>query len=345
LIILDIATLPTKSLQCEDCDDTLGNPSQSQTHFPILNKRHRVNAPLVHCRNLKKCYGKHDVLKSVNFDVQAGRLVGFLGPNGAGKTTTIRIMLGLLNATGGESTIFGKSSRSFGKSIRRDIGYLPGDVHLYSNLSGRRVLRFFADARRQNCSDEIERLAGVFDLELDRRVRKYSTGMKQKLGLIQALMHRPQLLILDEPTSALDPLVRMAVFQELKRVVGEGRTVLFSSHSLEEVEQLCDEVIIIRDGEIVEQQMVENLRGKAMRRVTIAFEKENQVPTRFPDSFELLSVKGLEVIGAWSGDVNELTGWLAKQKVAELTIEQPDLNDLFLAYYETANELSEKGKP
>ena len=178
---------------------------------------------IIECRRLNKRYGSVEVLDSVDFDIQSNQLVGFLGPNGAGKTTTIRILLGLLNPTSGSSTIFGKSCQSDGRSIRKDIGYLPGDVHFYPNLTGRRTLEFLANARRQNCQGEIDRLADVLDLELNKRVRKYSTGMRQKLGLIQALMHKPQLLILDEPTSALDPLVRKAVFEELQDVVRDGR--------------------------------------------------------------------------------------------------------------------------
>lgn len=293
-----------------------------------------MNEPLVQCQSLKKSYGKHEVLKSVDFEVAAGRLVGFLGPNGAGKTTTIRILLGLLNPTAGESLIFGRSSRKHGRSLRSEIGYLPGDVHLYSNLTGRRVLNFFSSARKKDCSDEIDRLSDAFDLELDRKVRKYSTGMKQKLGLIQAIMHQPRLLILDEPTSALDPLIRKSVFAELKQIVSEGRTVLFSSHSLEEVEQLCDEVIIIRDGEIVEQQMIEKLREKALRRITICADNATQFLTDFPNEFEILSREDNTVKGTWSGDVNELTGLLSRFTLNDLTIEAPDLNDLFLAFYE-----------
>jgi ABC-2 type transport system ATP-binding protein len=299
---------------------------------------------LIQCRNLRKSFGSIDVLKSVDFSVGSGRLVGFLGPNGAGKTTTIRILMGLLNSTAGEANIFGKPSSSHGKSIRQRVGYLPGDVHLYANLTGRRMLNFFAKARRQDCRDEIERLASVLELELGKRVRKYSTGMKQKLGLIQALMHRPQLLILDEPTSALDPLIRMVVFEELKAVVKEGRTILFSSHSLSEVEELCDEVVIIRDGQIVEQQSVALLRNKAIRKITIKGAAGHELPLELPSPFETIRRDQEEVMGTWSGEINELTKWLATQTVSDLIIEKPDLNDLFLAFYES-DESSEKETP
>lgn len=141
---------------------------------------------VVQCHNLKKSYGNFDVLNSVNFQVAAGNLVGFLGPNGAGKTTAIRILLGLLKPSAGAALIFGKSSQTAGKSIRHEVGYLPGDVHCYGNLTGKRTLQFLANARRRDCTGEINRLANALDLELNKRVRKYSTGMRQKLGLIQA---------------------------------------------------------------------------------------------------------------------------------------------------------------
>jgi ABC-2 type transport system ATP-binding protein len=296
---------------------------------------------LIHCQKLGKRYGTHDVLHSVDFQIEAGQLVGFLGPNGAGKTTTIRILLGLLKPTSGQSTIFGRSSQADGKSIRQQIGYLPGDVHLYSNMTGRKTLEFFGRARGLNCNLEIDRLSAVLDLELDKTVRTYSTGMKQKLGLIQALMHKPKLVVLDEPTSALDPLIRKAVFQELQDVVDDGRSVLFSSHSLSEVEELCDEVIILRSGKIVEHQKIDSLKNRAIRRIQMVFSSVEEIPKEFPSSFQLFKDGGknheknsASVAGTWTGGSNELIQWLAGQDVADLVIEKPDLNDLFMTYYE-----------
>ena len=289
---------------------------------------------VLQCRDLKKSYGSHNVLHSVNLEIEAGKLFGFLGPNGAGKTTTIRVLLGLLRPDSGSATIFGKSSLSAGKSIRREVGYLPGDVHFYANLTGRRTLQFLANARRRECSAEINRLSDKFELELDKRVRKYSTGMRQKLGLIQALMHKPRLLVLDEPTSALDPLIRKTVFDELRNVVGEGRTVLFSSHSLSEVEELCDDVIILRDGNIVEQRKLESLKNRALRRVRIEFPESGSVPVELPPQLNLLERSKQSLIGTWTGKTVELVQWLATLDIEDLIIEKPDLSDLFLTYYQ-----------
>lgn len=293
---------------------------------------------IIKCRSLNKRYGSNDVLNSVDFDIESNQLVGFLGPNGAGKTTTIRILLGLLNPSSGSSTIFGKSCQTKGHTIREEIGYLPGDVHFYPNMTGRRTLDFLANGRRRNCKAEIDRLADVLDLELNKRVRKYSTGMRQKLGLIQALMHKPRLLILDEPTSALDPLIRKVVFDELQNVVGEGRSVLFSSHSLSEVEELCDEVIILRSGRIVEQQKIDALKNRALRRVRVIYSSGDKIPDSYPDQMNLLKRNGDSIVGTWTGASRDLIGWLASQEIRDVTIEKPDLNDLFLTYYQEKDE-------
>ena len=229
----------------------------------------RVDAVVT--QGLRKRYGPHEVLHGIDLRVPSGSLYGFLGPNGAGKTTTIRVLLGLLRASGGKAQVLGRDSWRGGSGLRAAVGYLPGDVRFYDHLTGRATLRFMNAARGGESGEEIRRLAEAFDLILDKRVRDYSRGMKQKLGLIQALMHRPDLLVLDEPTVSLDPLVREALFAELRGVAREGRTVLFSSHTLGEVERLCDWVGILRDGRLIEQQRIEALRARAMRRVEILF--------------------------------------------------------------------------
>jgi ABC-2 type transport system ATP-binding protein len=281
--------------------------------------------------SLFKAYGQQPVLHDISLSVGQGRLAGFLGPNGAGKTTAIRILVGLLTADRGQAQVFGQPCWKAGKSIRQRIGYLPGDVHFYANLKGRTTLEFLAGARKLDCRSEMDRLAGRLALPLDQTVRTYSTGMKQKLGLIQALMHRPELLILDEPTSGLDPLVRNEVFSELRDVIQQGRTVLFSSHSLDEVDQLCDEVIILKQGRIVEHQEIETLRARALRRVAISF--RTAVNIEKPDGFQVEQESATSLTGTWKGEVNELLNWLRPYQLDDLIVERPDLNDLFMTYY------------
>ena len=294
-----------------------------------------MTTPVVQISKLCKSYGSFQVLDEIDSAIEPGKLVGFLGPNGAGKTTTIRILLGLLKATSGDAKLFGKCSRQFGHELRANVGYLPGDVGLYAHLTAMRTLKFWAAARGLNCDAEIKRLAEVFELPLKKRVRKFSTGMKQKLGLIQALMHRPRLLVLDEPTSALDPLVRQNVFAELRNVVAEGRTVLFSSHSLSEVEELCDDVVILRGGKIVEHQSIEVLRKRALRRVELVFRSEDSIPetAAFPDLVKLNSRAKNTCRCTWTGGIQDLLKWIASLDIVDAIIERPDLNDLFITYY------------
>lgn len=289
--------------------------------------------PVIETTNLCKSYGKQPVLHAINLRINSGQLVGFLGPNGAGKTTTIRILMGLLAPTSGSATIFDQQVSLFGKQIRRKIGYLPGDVHLYSNLTGLRFVRYLAQARNRQCFPEAQRLAQVLDLDLSRKIRTFSTGMRQKLGLIQALMHKPELLILDEPTSSLDPLIRNQVFTELKNVTRDGRTVLFSSHSLDEVETLCDEVIILRQGQIVEHQPIDLLKQKALKRIQVVFRSTEIDLSHAPQALSVFSLVDRLLSGTWTGPVQPLLNWLRQHEVQDLIIERPDLNDLFIGYY------------
>jgi ABC-2 type transport system ATP-binding protein len=286
----------------------------------------------VETRKLSKRYGDYQALRAIDLQVPAGSLFGFLGPNGAGKTTAIRILMGLLRATSGEARMLDRDVWRDGARLRADVGYLPGELHLYDQMSGRALLKFVSAARRVSCDDEILRLTGCFELDASRRIRTYSRGMKQKLGLIAALMHKPRLLILDEPTTALDPLVRHTLFAELRRVAGEGRTVLFSSHTLAEVEELCSHVAILRAGELIEQNRVEVLRERALRHVRVIFDDGVAVP-RPPDGLRAEDRSTGVLEATWVGPVKPLLSWLAEAPVRDVTISPPSLEDLFLGYY------------
>jgi ABC-2 type transport system ATP-binding protein len=284
-------------------------------------------------RQLRKRYGAREVLHGIDLRVPTGSLYGFLGPNGAGKTTTIRVLLGLLRVSGGTALVAGRNAWRDGAKLRAEVGYLPGDVRLYDHLTGRATLDFLDGVRGGRSRDEIKRLADALDLDLAKRVRDYSRGMKQKLGLIQALMHRPQVLILDEPTVSLDPLVRETLFAELRRVAADGRTVLFSSHTLSEVQELCDWVGILRDGWLIEQARIEALRARAVRRVEIVFASGAGPVQGWPDGLRVSRNDDTRLVGSWVGPVPPLLAWLARSPVQDVCIAPPDLEDLFLAYY------------
>lgn len=290
--------------------------------------------------NLCKQYGRRRVLDGVSLRVGAGELFGFLGPNGAGKSTTIRILMGLLRATSGLARLLGGDAWHDGPRLRGAVGYLPGDVRFYDTLSGRSTIEFFNHARGGTHSDEARRLTQVFDLELDKPVRSYSRGMKQKLGLIVAMLHRPRLLILDEPTIGLDPLVRETLYRELRAVAADGRTVLFSSHTLSEVEELCDEVAIVRGGRLIEQEKISVLRRRAVRRVEVQFAGVDG--TSLPPGLTTISRNGATLRATWSGDIGPLIEWLSRCKVADVSIAPPDLEDLFLAYYSKRDAAEEQ---
>lgn len=291
----------------------------------------------IETKHLCKQYGARTVLHDVCLSVPEGELFGFLGPNGAGKSTTIRILLGLLRGSAGEARVLGVDAWADGPAARREIGYLAGDIRFYDNLTGRQTLEFLNSARGGNCGDEFRRLTRVFDLELDKRVRSYSRGMKQKLGLIQAMMHRPRLLILDEPTNALDPLVRETLYVELRRTAAEGRTVLFSSHTLSEVESLCDEVAIVRTGRLIEHEKISVLRQRAVRKVEISVNAERPLTTP-PAGLRVLHLHGGKLSATWVGAVEPLLRWLAANAIDDVIIAPPDLEDLFMAYYSDSAE-------
>jgi len=282
---------------------------------------------------LCKDYGTVRVLHDVALRVPEGSLFGFLGPNGAGKTTTIRILLGLLRATAGQATVLAQDAWRAGPRLRRDTGYLPGDLRLYPQLTGRQTLDFLDAVRGHRSAESIRRLARRFDLDLTKRVRDYSRGMKQKLGLMQAMMHRPKLLILDEPTIALDPLVRETLFAELRDTAKQGSTVLFSSHTLSEVEQLCDRVAILRRGKLIEQAETSALRARSVRRVKVTFPSGAPQPASLPDGLIVNHQDDHRMVASHRGDVAALLDWLHKCQVIDVSIEQPSLEDLFMTYY------------
>jgi ABC-2 type transport system ATP-binding protein len=289
--------------------------------------------------NLAKHYGKVRALHDVSFAVQGGEIFGYLGPNGAGKTTTLRIIVGLVHADRGEVRVFDKSSRS--AKQRTGLGFLPGEFHLDGNMTAQSVLDYFAGFRRDRPPILREKLLQTFDVSetvLSQKVKFLSHGTKQKIGLIIAMQHDPDLLLLDEPTSGLDPLVQQAFKELVLDFAARGRAVLFSSHVLSEVEAMCGRVAILRAGEIVTVESIEILRSKMVRRL--------QVRTRGPLPQELGQMAGVaraQITGnqavLWlQGDINVILRRLALLDIEQLVFPEPELEDIFLSYYQRAGE-------
>jgi ABC-2 type transport system ATP-binding protein len=269
--------------------------------------------------------------------VKEGALFGFLGPNGAGKTTTIRVMLGFLHPSSGNARIFGFDCWRQSKVIKHDVGYVPGDLRLPSWMNGNTALSIFGAVRGKDLTKQGNELAAKFDLDLRVKVREMSRGMRQKLGLILALAHSPRLLVLDEPTSALDPLMQRVLHELLRDWSRAGHTVFFSSHSLGEVEQLCNDVAIVRDGELVANESLFSLRARAGHDVTIRWKDGAKSLGLAPPPFLKLSTHEDSLWeGTLEGPPNRLIDFLAGKPVDDLSIGRPDLESLFRRYYERA---------
>ncbi|MGH2401457.1 MAG: ABC transporter ATP-binding protein [Candidatus Limnocylindria bacterium] len=287
-------------------------------------------------RALTKHYGSIEALTDLSLDVRQGEIFGFLGPNGAGKSTTIRTLLGYLHATSGEASVLGLDVASQSVEIRRLTGYLPGGIALYDSLTGEQVLDYLVEMqgrqpyRRAELCERLELPPSV----LKRKVRDYSRGMRQKIGVVQALQHDPELAILDEPSEGLDPLMQQAFYRILDDLRREGRTVFFSSHVLSEVERLCDRVAIIRAGHLMAIHDVNELLARRRRRVTIRWRGAAPDLTALP-GLEDVEVDGNRVMGTLSGEVAGFVRAIASPNLDDLTIEPASLEEAFLEYYAT----------
>jgi beta-exotoxin I transport system ATP-binding protein len=289
---------------------------------------------VVRADRLTKRYGSERGVAELEFEVRAGEVFGYLGPNGAGKTTTIRLLLDLIRPTSGRVEVFGLDPRRDGLAVRRRLGYVPGDLRLYDRLTGLELLRYFAHLRGMKDVGDAPGLAAALELDLRRPLKELSKGNRQKAGLVQALMHRPDLLVLDEPTSGLDPLGQQVVHELLRRAAGEGRTVFLSSHVLSEVQRVADRVAIVREGRIELVEEVELLRARAVTRVEATFAEPPPA-----DAFAgLPGVRELERRGpvvafALDGRADPLVKALARFDVIALDSHEADLEDVFLGLY------------
>jgi ABC-2 type transport system ATP-binding protein len=291
---------------------------------------------------LSKRYGRLTAVKDLRLDVLRGEVFGFLGLNGAGKTTTIRILLDLLRPTSGRASVFGFDCQSRGLEARERIGYLPAEMGIYSDMTGRQVLGFLARLKRRNIDQkyrrELQDRLALSGADLARRLREYSTGMKRKLGLIQAFQDDAELLILDEPTEGLDPLMQEAFYGLLADVKAKGRTVFMSSHVLSEVERVCDRVGLLRRGELVLLSPVEEIRNLAARRVRVIFSEDVTHKPDLAPGHEVLETHPRVWTLRVNGPLGPLLGALSGFPVSDLMVEEPHLEDVILKYYREGDE-------
>ena len=291
-------------------------------------------ADVIVADGLTKFYGKQRGVIDLSFAVAPGEVFGYLGPNGAGKTTTIRTLLDFIRPTAGRARVFGLDTREGSIEIHRRTGYLPGEYTLYENLTGAEYLDHLGSLRGGVDRGYVGELAERLDLNLAMRIRSLSHGNRQKVGLIQAFMHRPELLILDEPTTGLDPLVQQAFHHMIGEIRHEGRTVFLSSHVMPEVERLCDRVGIIREGRLVAVEDIGDLRAKGMRALEIHF--ASPVPA---GAFEGLpgvrdvASEGDRIRCTVVGPMDAVVKSAARFEVVDLTSHEPSLEDIFLTFY------------
>jgi ABC-2 type transport system ATP-binding protein len=287
-------------------------------------------------RGLCKSYGRIRALRGVDLEVERGELFGFLGPNGAGKTTTIRCLLDLIRPDAGDIRVLGFDPQAASVAVRNRTGYLPGELSMEDGLKVEGQLRYYNDLRGNKIEwGYVGELAQRLDLDLAMPIKNLSKGNKQKVGVVQALMHRPELLLLDEPTAGLDPLMQQEVYRLLREAQAAGSTVFFSSHIISEVEALADRVAIIREGVIVEEAQPSQLVSMAIRRIWVRFLDEvNPAPLAEVEGITVLSQSnGLRVHLQVEGELDGLIKALALFPVSDFEIERPSLEEIFLAYY------------
>lgn len=289
---------------------------------------------LILTENLSKFYGKIRGIVDVNIRIKPGEVFGYLGPNAAGKTTTIRLLMDFIRPTSGMAMLFGLDSKKSSIEIKKRVGYLPGDFSLYNHLTVKEILLFFSNLRKEVDWTYVEHLGNRFKCDFSRSIRTLSQGNKQKVGVIQAFMHKPDLVILDEPTNGLDPLIRQEFYDFIRELKLEGKTIFISSHVLPEVERICDRVGIIRDGKIVAIEEVEQLKKKIVRQIDIVFSKPLK-KTLFSEikNLDNLVMDGCRMKCRIIGDMDQFIKKISQYHIVDFSSYRPGLEEIFLAYY------------
>jgi len=293
-----------------------------------------TSEPIIVIDQLKKSYGKIQAVNGISMSVEHGEIFGFLGPNGAGKTTTIRCMLDVIRPTRGTIRVLGLDAQRDKLALHQYIGYLPGDVHLPGQMTGKQIINYFS--RLQGSEPVLLRdLVARFDVEMKRPLKGYSKGMRQKIGIVLAFMCDPQVLILDEPTSGLDPLLQKVFNEFLLEEQARGKTIFMSSHIMSEVEKVCHRIAVIRKGELVTVEEVETLREKAGQRVTVEFGDPvtEEELTRIPGVSMVKKSNGHYQFNV-SGSMDPLIKALSRHEVIRLQVEEAPLEEVFLKFYE-----------
>jgi len=296
------------------------------------------SVPILETRNLTKYYGKSLGAEDVNLTVLRGEIYGFIGPNGAGKSTTIRSILGLISPDRGEVRLFGEDALKKGAQLRQKIGFVPSELSYYDGLTVKQLLRYSADFYGKGNLERIESYCERFKLDLKRKISDLSLGNRKKVAIIQALIHQPELLILDEPTSGLDPLIQSRFYEILREEQDRGCTIFFSSHTLTEVERLCNRVAIIKEGRIVNISEIDQLRKLYLKRFRLLLKKGESLTESDLMGISELKITKRGAEGLFEGDVRDLMKQLAELPLEDVVLEDPSLEEIFMHYYSDTGE-------
>jgi ABC-2 type transport system ATP-binding protein len=291
---------------------------------------------IIRTENLTKYYGKHLGIENLNFEIIKGELFGFLGPNGAGKSTTIRLLLNLLRPSSGKAFLFGKEVQKNYSKIFNRIGNVPGELKLYEELTGNQFLNYMNSFNDNPplLRNELQRAFHLKDQDLEKKIKHYSRGMKQKLGIIQAIQEKPELLIMDEPSEGLDPLNRNVLYDYLLRLKNEGVTIFFSSHNLAEVEKISDHVGLVKEGKFIALEPNAKLKKKMVRRMEIDFNDNIHPESLIIPSLKLISHQGKKLIFQVQGDIDPILKHISQFKIINLVFPEPSLEDMFMTFYQ-----------
>lgn len=292
-----------------------------------------MNNLTLRVKQLTKYYGKFRAINNLNLSVKTGTCHGFLGPNGAGKTTTIRTILNILEPTSGKIELFGESLNKGKIILHERIGYIPGDVSLYSHMSVKQLLDYFSLLRPNRPSNRMKEFVERFQLDITKHNKGLSKGNRQKVALVQAFMHDPDLYIFDEPSSGLDPLMQQVLYQVIEEEKARRKTFLISSHNLTEIQRIADIVSVIREGEIVETIDVSSLANRAIKKLSVEFSSSINYDTlKFP-GVELIKNNGKRITLLISKSLNEVLATISQLPISSITIPEPSLEDYFMHFY------------
>ena len=286
----------------------------------------------IEIKNLTKNYGRQRGIENINLEIPKGIVYGFIGPNGAGKSTTIKCIMNMIRKNSGEIIINGKKVENKNYEVKQEIGYLPSEIHLYEDLTVKKLLKYSASFYKKDCTQKTEKLVKRLEIDINKKIEELSLGNLKKVGITLALMHNPQFIIMDEATSGLDPLMQEEFYKILEEEKAEGKTIFFSSHILNEVKRICDKVAIIKEGKIVKIEDIESLEDTNIVKVKIEAEEIEKLEKEL-EIEQVITKQENKIEFLYSKEINSLIEKISKYKISKLLIQEIDIEEIFMHYY------------